>query len=148
MSLLFPELDKEGTLDNVSDFFKKDLERLLLMSGKSLTDLKSPQLSKAPGHSNGTNSNENLLIRGLDAGAMVEAVSDTLAHSSPVSRTILIELFIKRRPWFEVENKLFCDHNKLSYLRKKAMFEFADSFDFYQRKHNCEPIIDLHEYKE
>lgn len=41
MSLLFPEINKKRTLENVSSFFKKDLPKLLLMSGRNLTDLSS-----------------------------------------------------------------------------------------------------------
>ncbi|MBP2056996.1 ArpU family phage transcriptional regulator [Lactobacillus colini] len=147
MSLLFPELNRARTLQNVSDFFEYDLDRLVLMSGKNLTDLKSPQISKAPIHSTGSNSREDTMIRGLDAGAMVDAVKDTILHCSYDSRVILIELFINHKTWFEVENILFCNHKRLGFLRKKAMFEFADGFDYWQRRHNCEPIIDLHAYK-
>lgn len=52
---LFPEIDEVETRKAVSKFLTKDLERLLLMSGHNLLDLKSPQLSQAPGHSNGKN---------------------------------------------------------------------------------------------
>ena len=64
MSLLFPEINKKRTLENVSSFFKKDLPKLLLMSGRNLTDLSSPKLSAAPGSSNFGNANEDKLING------------------------------------------------------------------------------------
>lgn len=147
MSLLFPELDVKETLKNVSDFLTNDLERLLLMSGRNLTDLKSPQLSFAPSHSTGNNVNEDNLIRGLDAGAMVDAVNDTIHHCTPVSELILIELFIKHKSWIQVQPMVYSEHTKFSQLRKRALLEFADSFDKWQRFHNCKPIIDLHAYE-
>lgn len=144
---LFPELDEKETLKEVAKFFTKDLERLLLMSGHELVDLKSPTLSSAPGHSNGSNNSEKAIIRGLNAEAMVRATSDTIHHCSHNSQIILIGLFIRKWPWNEVKPMVYSENNKFSYLRRKAMFEFADGFDYWQRVNNCQPIIDLHKYK-
>nr|DAV67945.1 MAG TPA: transcriptional regulator [Caudoviricetes sp.] len=143
MSLLFPEINKKRTLENVSSFFKKDLPKLLLMSGRNLTDLSSPKLSAAPGSSNFGNANEDKLINGIDAEAMVEAVYDAIHHCSYNSEIILIELFVNRKSWGEVQRMVYSEQNKFSYLRRRAMFEFANSFDYWQRVHHCQPIIDL-----
>lgn len=148
MSLgLFPELNEEETRKSVSKFLTKDLERLLLMSGHDLLDLKSPVLSAAPGHSNDSNHTEAAIIRGLNAEAMVRAVADTIAHCSENSQKVLLGLFIYQKSWYEVQKTLFCEHNKLGYTRQKALYDFADSFDYWQRVNHCEPIIDLHRYK-
>lgn len=144
---LFPELDEEETRKSVSKFLTKDLERLLLMSGHNLLDLKSPVLSGAPGHSNGENHNEAAIIRGLNVEAMIKAIADTIAHCSDNSRKVLLGLFIYQQSWDEVQKNLFCEHNKLGYTRKKALYDFADSFDYWQRVNKCEPIVDLHKYK-
>ena len=143
MSLLFPEINKKRTLENVSSFFKKDLPKLLLMSGRNLTDLSSPKLSAAPGSSNFGNANEDKLINGIDAEAMVEAVYDAIHHCSHNSEIILIELFVNRKSWGEVQRMVYSEQNKFCYLRRRAMFEFANSFDYWQRVHHCQPIIDL-----
>lgn len=146
MSLLFPELNRKETLDNVSDFFKKDYERLLLMSGSRLTDLSSPTLSSAPSGSSAGNSNESKLVDGISARDIVEAVEDTINHCSYNSEIILHELFIKKRSWSEVQSMVYSEHYKFSYLRRQAMFEFADGFSYWQKVHHCEPKIDLHSY--
>lgn len=146
MELLFPKLNKEKTLENVSDFFKHDLERLILMSGRNLTDLSSPRLSNAPGSSNFGNPIENKLINGIDAEAMVEAVHDTIYHCSYTSRVILVELLVKRRTWNQVKPIVYSEHYKFSCLRRKAMFDFAESFNFWQRKYHCQPIINLQDF--
>lgn len=146
MCLLFPELNEKATLDQISSFFKKDLDRLLLMSGHKLTDLTSPKLSLAPSHSNSGNIAESNIIRGLNAETMIEAIYDAVNHLTPSSKTIIVDLFIKRESWDYVQMKMHCGQNKFAYLRRKAMFEFADSFDYWQRKNKCEPIIDLHIY--
>lgn len=147
MSLLFPEIDRQQTLDRISLFFKKDLERLLLMSGHGLTDLSSPILSLAPAHTNFRNPNEDKLIRGLDAESMVQAVDDAIHHCSPISKTIMLQLYIHKRSWEQVKPMVYSENHKFSYLRRKAMLEFADAFDYWQKVHHCQPIIDLHVYK-
>lgn len=114
MSLgLFPELDEEETRKSVSKFLTKDLERLLLMSGHDLLDLKSPVLSAAPGHSNGENHNEAAIIRGLNAEAMIKAVADTIAHCSDNSRKVLLGLFIYQQSWDEVQKNYFVNITSL-----------------------------------
>lgn len=146
MSLLFPEINKKRTLENVSGFFKKDLPRLLLMSGRNLTDLSSPKLSAAPGSSNFGNSNEDKLINGIDAEAMVEAVYDAIHHCSHSSQIILIELFVKKKSWQDVQAMVYSEQYKFSYLRRRAMFDFANSFDYWQKVHHCQPIISLTDF--
>lgn len=146
MSLLFPEINKKRTLENVSSFFKKDLPKLLLMSGRNLTDLSSPKLSAAPGSSNFGNANEDKLINGIDAEAMVEAVYDSIHHCSHNSQIILIELFVKRKSWYEVKQMVYSEQYKFSYLRRRAMFDFANSFSYWQKVHHCQPIIKLTDF--
>ena len=146
MSLLFPEINKKRTLENVSSFLKKDLPQLLLMSGRNLTDLSSPKLSAAPGSSNFRNANEDKLINGIDAAAMVEAVYDAIHHCSHNSQIILIELFVKRKSWREVKQMVYSEQYKFSYLRRQAMFDFANSFSYWQKVHHCQPIINLTDF--
>lgn len=146
MSLLFPEINRKRTLENVSSYFKKDLPRLLLMSGRGLTDLSSPKLSAAPGSSNFGNANEDKLINGIDAEAMVEATYDAIHHCSHTSQIILLELFVKRRSWQQVQSMVYSEQYKFSYLRRRAMFDFANSFDYWQKVHHCQPIISLTDF--
>ncbi len=146
MSLLFPEINKKRTLENVSSFFKKDLPKLLLMSGRNLTDLSSPKLSAAPGSSNFGNANEDKLINGIDAEAMVEATYDAIHHCSHTSQIILLELFVKRGSWQHVQSMVYSEQYKFSYLRRQAMFDFANSFDYWQKVHHCLPIISLTDF--
>ena len=147
MSLLFKELDSVETVKRVASFFNKDYERLFLLSGSRLTDISSPSLSPAPGHTGG-NHNEAALIQGITAGAMIDAVNDAISKCSYSSQVILKNLLIRKESWQDVKNQLFCEGHKLGYLRKRACLEFADAFDAAQIRHKCQPIIDLHVYKE
>lgn len=147
MSLLFKELDGAETVKRVARFFNKDYERLFLLSGSRLTDISSPALSQAPGHTSG-NHNENAIIQGITAGAMIDAVNDAIGKCSYSSQVILKNLLIRKESWQDVKNQLFCEGHKLGYLRKRACLEFADAFDSAQIRHKCQPIVDLHVYKE
>lgn len=146
MSLLFKELDVKETTKRVSRFFSKDYERLFLLSGSRLTDISSPALSQAPGHTGG-NHNESAMVQGITAGAMIDAVSDAISKCSYSSQVILKELLIRKESWQDVKNRLYCEGHKLGYLRTKALLEFADAFDVAQIRHKCEPIVDLHVYQ-
>ena len=58
---LLPKLNEQKTYENVTNFFKRDLERIVLMSGSRMTDLASPNLNGAPGSSNFNNVEINLM---------------------------------------------------------------------------------------
>lgn len=146
MSLLFKELDSSETVKRVARFFNKDYERLYLLAGSRLTDISSPALSQAPGHTSG-NHNETALIQGITAGAMIDAVNDAISKCSYSSQVILKNLLIRKESWQDIKNQLYCECHKLGYLRKRACLEFADAFDAAQIRHKCQPIIDLHVYK-
>lgn len=147
MSLLFKELDCDKTCDRVDEFLTDDLEKLILMSGRNLTDLRSPSLSLAPGHSNGTNHAEASIIRGLDAEAEIRAIHHTIYHLSEMSKIIMRDLYIYQMESWQVADAIRYGHTQYNALRRRAQLFFADSFDHWQRYMNCEPIIDLHRYK-
>ena len=43
---LVPKIDAVKTYDNVSSFFKDDLEKIVLMSGSRMVDLSSPSFEE------------------------------------------------------------------------------------------------------
>lgn len=146
MGLLFKELDSSETVKRVARFFNEDYERLYLLAGSRLTDISSPSLSPAPGHTAG-NHNESAIIRGITAGAMIDAVNDAIGKCSYSSQVILKNLLIRKESWQDIKNQLYCESHKLGYLRKRACLEFADAFDSAQIRHKCQPVIDLHVYE-
>ena len=147
VSLLFEELDCERTCDKVDDFLTNDLDRLILMAGRNLTDLRSPSLSSAPAHSNGTNHAESNIIRGLNAEAEVRAIHHTIYHLPEMSKVIMRDLYIYRMENWQVAEAIRYSHTQYNVLKHRAQLFFADSFDHWQRYMKCSPIIDLHEYK-
>lgn len=148
MSLLFKEVDSDATIERVSGFLKHDLERLILQSGHRMSDLKSPKLSSMPGSSSRQNHAEDIIIRGINAEAEVQAVHATIQHLPNTSRVIMLGMFVDHHQWFEVSNRLYTSKTTLWKKRRQALLEFADGFDYWQRFYQCEPIVDLHRYKE
>lgn len=148
VSLLFEELDCNKTCDRVDDFLTDDLERFILMSGRNLTDLRSPSLSLAPGHSSGENHAEAAIIRGLNAEAEIRAIHHTIYHLPEMSKIIMRDLYIYQMENWQVADAIRYGHTQYNALRRKAQLFFADSFDHWQRYMKCSPIIDLHQYKD
>lgn len=146
---ILPNLDEDGTCDNVTKFFKKDLEKLVLLSGHRMIDLQSPQIDGISGGSgNFNNSVENKLLNGLDAQNIVKSVDDAIHHGiDPTSKKIIIGLFINNQRWVDVQNVIFKEHTSFATLRRKALIAFSYSFEGWQRKNHCDQVIVLNEYR-
>lgn len=145
MSLL-PEVNEEKTKDNVAHFFKHDLEKLVLMAGSRMTDLQSPQLSGMPSGSR-LNSTEDTVINGLNSQLIVKSVSDALNRGvDPVSRKILIGLYINHQRWVDIQPSIYKEHTSFSQYRNQALIKFAFSFEGWQIRNNCDKVITLVAY--
>nr|WP_272501109.1 ArpU family phage packaging/lysis transcriptional regulator [Lactobacillus paragasseri] len=147
VSLLFKELDCNKTCDKVDEFLTYDLEKLILMAGRNLTDLRSPSLSLAPGHSSEANHAEASIIRGLNAEAEIRAIHHTIYHLPEMSKIIMRDLYIYQMENWQIAEAIQYSHTQYNVFKRRAQLFFADSFDHWQRYMSCEPIIDLHQYK-
>ena len=147
---LFADIDVQATADNVDNFLKNKLPRLILRSGRSLTDLSSPKLSLASAHSNGVNRQEDLIVNGLEIEKAVKAVHETIFHCREISKTVLIGTYLKN---YTPNQVVMAIPYEQAYFFKKikpiALNEFADCYDYWQRKCNVaeEDIVDLHVIK-
>ena len=140
---LLPKLNEQKTYENVTNFFKRDLERIVLMSGSRMTELASPNLNGAPGSSNFNNVEINL-INGLDAQNIVKSVNDALHYGvDPVSKKILIGLYINHQRWVDIQPLIYREHTSFSVYRKHALISFAYSFEGWQVKNHCDKVIKL-----
>lgn len=144
---LFDEIDVKATAENVDNFLKNKFPHLLLRCGRGLTDLSSPQLSLAPAHSTGLNHQEDSIIDALGIEPVVQAVHHTIYHCSSISRIILLDIYIYN---YTVDRTLMdLPYERSQYFHKlkpKALLEFADCYDYWQRKCGVDAsnIIDLH----
>lgn len=145
--MLFDKLDSKKTERKVELFFKHDLDRLLLISGQSLTDLQSPSLSgmpKASSHVTG----ESKIIRGLNAGAILQAVTDAVNALREDESEFITTRYIDRHGWEYTKQALKMSDSTLSDVKHRALIHFADAFDYWQRADKCEAehLVDLHAY--
>lgn len=144
---LIPTPNTEKTCKRVSKFFHHDLERLVLMSGHSITDLQSPKFDTLPGGQGGTfNSQENKILNALDAELIVKSVYDAINHMDDVSHKIIMGLYIKHQRWVDVQSVLFREHTTFAKLRKQALINFAALFETWQGRNNCNKQISLKVY--
>ena len=147
---LLADIDTQATVDNVDNFLKNKFPHLLLRCGCGLTDLSSPQLSLAPAHSNGFNHQEDSIVNSLGIEPVVEAVHHTIYHCSSISKIILLDIYINN---YSVDRTVMdLPYERSQYFHKlkpKALIEFADCYDYWQRKCGVDVsnIIDLHAYQ-
>ena len=144
---LVPKIDAVKTYDNVSSFFKDDLEKIVLMSGSRMVDLSSPSFEENYGSSD-ANGIETKLINGLDSQNVVKSVHDALYHGvDPMSQRILIGLYIKRQRWVDIQPLVYREHTSFAAYRKRALLAFAYSFEGWQIKNHCDKVIRLLAYE-
>lgn len=147
MSKMFKTINDKQTQSNVISFFKNDLERLLLLSGSSLTDVSSPSFEGFGIHGSSPDSmQENKIIDGIDADAELRSVADALRHLSSDEERVLNDFFLRKLTWNEVANDLSYSRGTINEIRQKALIHFADAFTFWQLKNKVEDPVDLHGY--
>ena len=143
---LVPKIDAVKTCKNVSDFFKDDLEKIVLMSGSRMIDLSSPSFEENYGSSE-VNSIETKLINGLDAQNIVKSVHDALYHGvDPVSQRIMMGVNIKHQRRVDMPPLVHREHTCFAAYRKRALLTFAYSFEGWQTKNHCDKVIRLLAY--
>lgn len=143
---LFRDIDVPKTCNKVHKFLTKDLDRLLLMSGRTLTDLRSPQLTLAPGSTNRGNSNEDRLIRGLDAELEVRAIRNTINRLPETSKIIITDMYIYKMSSQQCKEAVRYESSRYYDLRRRAQLAFADAFDYQQKVLGIKTDYDLHVY--
>lgn len=141
--------DTDKTADNVDAFLKGQIPRLARQAGVDLTTLSSPQLSFASAHANARNHTEENMYRGLNAMEALEAIRYTMDKTNGISPHLLIYLYIKEMPVWQIRQKLFIDHDSFRDYKKAALCQFADCWDGTQDVYKWESSerIDLHVYE-
>lgn len=141
---LLPKLDEKATCRNVHNFFKYQLENIVLMSGHRMTDLQSPSFDSIPSGSH-VNSAELKVVNGLDAQNVVKSVYDALHHIDDLSYTILTGIYLKYERWVDIQPYVGREHTSFGKYKNRALVAFAYSFEAWQILNNCDHVIDLKE---
>ncbi|RMC35997.1 ArpU family transcriptional regulator [Lactobacillus sp. ESL0236] len=138
------EPDIEATAKNANMFLSKQCQRLSLRAGVSLS---SPQLSKAPMHTNGVNHAEEGMVNSLAALTALQAIKYTMLHTRGVSPQLLISKYLDLKKEWQVRQDIHISHNAYPKYRERALYEFAESWNTTQEKFNFEDKVDLIIYK-
>lgn len=144
---LFPEVDTEKTAKKVKQFLRGDFVRAIRLSGYDLNSLSSPKLSLAPAHGATGNVIERQIIRSLEAKTIVQAVHESIFRCTATSRQILIGIYIEEKPIFQVSRLVQYQHTQFDVMHKRALNEFADRFEYWQRILCVKDPEDLHVYR-
>lgn len=136
---------------NVDYFLSKKLPHIILRCGHSITELSSPKLSLAPSHNNITDLQESIIVNAIEFEHVVQAVHSSIFSCSDISRTILIDKYIRNYPVKRIVMDIPYEYT--SFYKKflpSALLEFADLYSGQQFKCKVskENLIDLHIYKD
>lgn len=148
---IYSDIDTRATAKNVDSFLKKKLPHLLLRCGHSITELSSPKLSLAPASTNITDRQESIIINAIEIEHVVQAVHSSIFLCSDISKTILIDKYIRNYPVKRIVMNIPYEHT--SFYKKffpLALNEFADFYSGQQLKCKVskENLIDLHVYRD
>lgn len=139
MAALFPEIDENKTASRAMRFLKTDFPKMLRISGRSITDLKSPIISDMPkGNSFGNQTEENIARR-MVADQIVRQTREAIYHCDAKSKTILELLYLSddRYGDEQVWEHIGYEKTQYYYYKKMALLSFADAY----------LLEDLHCYK-
>lgn len=144
--ILFDDVDLTETANQVREFLNQDFRKAIALSGKQLTELKSPELSDVPSFGSHDNNNERNIINLVTAQAVVNATHDTIFNCSSKSKLILIDKYINCYTRWITARDLGYSVSRFDILHNKALNEFADRFQHYAEYYRLD-VTDLHIYK-
>lgn len=144
---LFADIDYRATANNVDNLLKNKLPRLAHQCGRGLIDLSSPTLSLAPSHTNRTDGQENSIVHAMAAQEVVNAIHATIFDCSELSKTILVDTYLKRYTPEKIISSLPYQRSQYFHkLKPAALVEFADRYDYWQTQFKIDKsdMVDLH----
>lgn len=144
--ILFNDVDLTETANNVRSFLLQDFQKAVAISGKQLTDIKSPTITDMPASHSNSNNLESNVINSVLAQTVVCTVHDTIFNCSNKSKLILIDKYINRYTRWITARDLGYSLSRFDDLHTKALNEFADRFQHYAELNHLS-ISDLHIYK-
>lgn len=133
-------IDYKKTALNVQDFLDHKLPHILRLANESPASLKSPVISDMPINHDGSNHNEDKIVKYIAAKNLINGVAKAFQGCSKTSFQILKSKYIDNLQDWQVEQLMYCSHSTYYKLRNKAYNEFADCFELQK---GCK---DLHVY--
>jgi len=138
MSDVFPEVDEKKTRQKVASFLSRTLPRMVRITSKSLTELRSQRLDGMPKASSSDNDSDRRIVQHLYAEQVVKQVKQAISQCDQESQNILNMLYFKGYSDTQCYMALGRSGSSYSHLYKpQALLEFAD----------CYFLDDLHIYQ-
>ncbi len=144
---LLPEINEERTINNVKSFFNGEYERLCRLAGGGIT-ISSPKLDGMPRAQAKGNPTEIQFIKVANYHLLVNTVAQAINACSPVSRVILLERFVQRKPTWKIAQEIGYESSHFYDYYNRACLEFSDTLEYYTRLLKDDELVeDLHSYE-
>lgn len=141
------DIDCQATAHKVTQFLDKKLDRYLALSGKRRFDLKSPSMDGMPKAPAKGNASENRMLAIWLAEQVVDCVGCAMRNMTKESQRILLSRYSDQMLTYNIARELSISSSTYSRKQEKALYEFADRFEFQLVKHGIHTEIDdLHVY--
>lgn len=138
MSDIFPEVNEQKTRQKVASFLSRTLPRMVRITSKSLTELRSQRLDGMPKASSSDNDSDRRIVQHLYAEQVVQQVKQAISQCDQESQDILKMLYFKNYSDTQCCMELKRSKSVYSHVYKpQALLEFAD----------CYFLDDLHVYQ-
>ncbi|MGF7436303.1 ArpU family phage packaging/lysis transcriptional regulator [Lentilactobacillus senioris] len=135
---LFPEVNREATINNCKHFFNVTFPRMVRISGVSVAILKSPSSDGMPKTQNTENSMERRIVQRLTAEQIVKRTIEAISHCDQRSKEVLDLLYLE--DYSDTMCFMHIGYSRSHYfdvVKPEALLQFAD----------CYMMDDLHIYK-
>lgn len=130
---LLPELNKNQTIDNVREFFDREVPRIKVMAGRSYTDVKSPTISDMPGASVYGNSSDEKMSNHTQATVYMNELARAIASMPQQEREFMTLRYLHDLTWLEVEQRTGYSTSRGIQIIQSAFLYFADAYsDVYE----------------
>ncbi|AWP46330.1 transcriptional regulator [Levilactobacillus brevis] len=129
MSDVFPKIDKQATCHKVASFLKWTLPRMVLIAGKSLTDLRSPNYDGMPKAPASGNSNDARIVQKMYAQEVIKQTVEAMGKCDKECRELLDMLYLQDYTDTMCYLDLGYSESTYSHSKKpKALLQFADVY--------------------
>lgn len=129
MGSLFPELDREATINQCKHFLAVTLPAMIRNSGHSISELKAVQMDGMPKSPSSENTADRRIVQRLFAEQVVKRTMEAFSHCSETSKQVLSMLYIEG--YTDGMCYRAIGYEKTQYfdrVKPRALLEFADTY--------------------
>ncbi|MGQ5708657.1 hypothetical protein [Lactobacillus sp. PSON] len=137
-------IDDKQTIINTKNLLNK-IPMFINLSGCTMGSLRT---DKVGSRSTNIDHSKNFIVAG-DAMRVLDAIKETINHTSEISKIILTKMYLMALPPSELKlaNELGYSTRHVRRLKNSALIEFAEMWVFYQDKYKISPRVNLCVYK-